>query len=392
MSVKKSLLAVLAVFIAIGLLFTACPTESGSSTEGGHTYSQSELWKKISEAQTLVLSIPVSATGNDIANSQSYITPVQKNAFLKAIDSARTLAEAGVSGAEEASALEALTKAQAEFQATTASQKGKAAPASAADFTGTPSGNKIITENVSLSGATLGTASVTVGSGAKLTTSGTFTPATGTLIVKEGGTFEIGTGTTKSGDFTTTITLESGAVSIDKGASLGGTLFATNDDTGSYVINAGAVAKLGPNEAVFVGPSTGDNKGQMVQLNAGVLEIKATAYELKSSGAATLVARQVVPSLNIGSGSTVTIANGGELIFYNDVNTNLIGGTGARIVLVNDEAVIFIRNFNADTPTNIPIDVSIKWVAFADSFYDGGRGIRGPLTLEYNGTTWVKKI
>jgi hypothetical protein len=174
---------------------------------------------------------------------------------------------------------------------------------------------------------------LTVASGAKLTTSGDDKiNLGGKLIVKEGGTFEIADGTDPdSSGGGGTITVESGATLIDKkpaGASLFGAY-----GVDSIVISAGSIAMIG--DSVLIGPSSGNNKGQKLQLTSGEVKLTAAGYEL--AGDATLVSEFDIAnsaSLKITGTSTLTVADGAELRGYSSA-TNFLGlsDKNARIVL-----------------------------------------------------------
>jgi hypothetical protein len=230
--------------------------------------------------------------------------------------------------------------------------------------------------------------------------SGTLTVA-GEINVKEGGTFEIANGTTgTAGGFTGTITLESGATSIDRKSGGGSVFLGGGANTGSYVIKAGAIAIVGNN--VLVGPSSGNNKGQAVQLTSGIMKVEVTGYSLLKDGDvpgnATLVSNPNIFALKIDGVSTLTVASGADLRSAQDGNFLAPSEQNAKIILLDAKSTLSV--YEPATPPNLPplgggfSAGSWEDVTINDPVYGAipAKRIAGPAVLVKDaGGTWVKQ-
>jgi hypothetical protein len=392
------------------LLLSGCPTEADSSEEKV-SYEETALGAAIVAAETdLNQTYWSSVGGNDVFEKAEWVSTVQYNAFKRAIEEARevayTLARAVAPTLAEEPALAALTTAHDAFNKQKAS--GKAKSTSAGDLATAVTEPKIVTGNVTLTsdltmvaaGSGAPPAVLTVAPGAKLTTvagKNVNIPLNTELIVKEGGTFEIVAGTTATSGLGGKITIESGATSIDKPG--GGSLFAPGS-TGAYVFKAGAIAMLG--DSVFIGPASGNNKGQRLQLNTGELTLKVTGYEL--DGDATLVSHFGISTrmeLKMTATSTLTI-DGGNLHGFagsTDFLDNIAGsnvGTGARIVLLDSSSSISVDD---DSPivTTKPVIEDLAgndlWDTAVEISIDGtdAKAITGPAVLVKTASGWTKQ-
>jgi hypothetical protein len=214
---------------------------------------------------------------------------------------------------------------------------------------------KIVTGEVTLTGngvtTIANTAILTIAPGAKLTTSaaGKFDIATGgELRVKEGGIFEIANGTTTNGG-NGTIVLESGSTSIDRSSPMGTYMGATS------IVHAGAIVIHGQDK-IFIGPASGNNKGQVIQLIAGTITSDATALYVLD-GQATLVSQFGIAepaSLKITGTSTVTVAGGGELLGFPGA-VNFLGRSEKNAKIVLQDANSFLsRQEITNTMNPIP--------------------------------------
>jgi hypothetical protein len=356
MSVKKSLWISLAL-VAMSLVFLGCPTEASESSGGGRDYEDTELWIAIRAAETNLNATPVSAlAGADIVTTENYVTPQQYAAFSGAIATATVTAKsqsakvAAPTAAEQA-AKDKLVAAQAQFEGQ--KKPGEATEAkTAADLA---SGNQVVIGKIDLGDdTTISTANtlITVAAGAKLTTvSGkTFNlkdESTIALRIKNGGTFEIVSGTNVEADnFKGKIIVEEGGTFIDKTA---GGLFVggATDDSGSYEINVGGVLISGT--TILVGPTAGANRGQQFQLKSGKIEVKApaaaavagTPTQYTLTGDADLAGSLKVDSLAING--TLTVADKVDL-YGVDSATLLTGSSGAKIILAGTGSSITVLN------------------------------------------------
>jgi hypothetical protein len=400
MSVKKSLWLSGALVMAFSLLFLGCPTEAESSSETV-SYQKTALWAAVVAAETDLNSAFVSVDGNDVAKAEKWVTSAQYAAFKGAIGEAQavayTLGRAVEATPAEEPAIAALTTARNTFDGQ--KKPGGAEPASVASLTGGGTGNIIVTGNENV-GLAIGGGVVTVAPGAKLSVSGTVNVTGGEIKVKEGGTFEVADGISLTG-FAGAITVESGATSIDKKPG-GGSLISSG---GSYVISAGATVIVNSStfgsyrDVVLVGPSSGNNRGEVLQLTSGTITIAATSYSL--DGNATLVAEHSVKTdgLNISDTSILTV-DGGTLLWD---NTDVPGGSspfgsstdpGAKIILRDAKASIIVLN----TKTQISVaPIAITGVEDGGWTYSGPSGgyyratLSGPAVLVYGSSGWAKQ-
>jgi hypothetical protein len=403
------------------LLFLGCPTEADSEPEST-AYERTALWAAIVAAETSLSSTQVSVDGSDIAKTEKWVSQAQYDAFKRAIDDARTVAytlsRAAAPTPAEEPAIATLTAAQTVFDNQKENQPGVADPVSAADLAsinfGSATNKKVIvTGEVALTSAlniNNAAAVVTVAPGAKLTTMGTansfdMSDSDAQLIVKGGGTLEIANGTTSTSGsgFKGTITVESGATVIDRNP-VGGSLFTnTFDDTGSYVLSAGAVAIIGND--VFVGPATGNAKGQVVQLNSGTFTIKVAGYEL--AGDATLAAYHGIrgpgQTVKLSATSTLTVDSGATLLYGEDGSgfTDFFStsANGAKIVLsAADSSITWRRTTNEFTIDDVPVSWSSvdgnSWKFKQDNpngWMDYYAYLTGPATLVKGASGWTKQ-
>jgi hypothetical protein len=396
MSVKKSLWIGLAL-AAAALLIVGCSTEDSDSDGGGSfSYQKSALWEAASAARTNLVATKVSdQAGNDIGTSDKWVSPVQYNAFNKAITDAEAAAEAlGRSAlaieptpAEQAD-LDKLLANQAKFDSYKAS--GLAVEVTALTFSANLAVPAIVKQDIEITAASAISSILTI-ENAKLALNSTGTPTvTGTVNVKEGGKLVLNpttAGTFASGQ----MTLYSGSQFIDEkeGANLPSLPLSS---TGTTVVHAGAVVKNTPSAnqpVVLIGPDKGDNKGQVYQLTAGTLTMAVTGYTLNGDatlvGEFTSVASSVTAVVKLTETSTLTIANKGNLI--SSTNVDFLAGSenGAKIVIATGGSITVPGDFSSSTP-NMPTDA---WTTKNET----KAVIAGPVTLIYNAGTskWVKQ-
>jgi hypothetical protein len=411
------------------LLFLGCPTEADSEPEST-AYERTALWAAIVAAETNLSSTPVSVSpdvidpapdGGDVVETAKWVSTAQYNAFKRAIDDARTVAytlsRAAAPTPAEEPAIATLTAAQTVFD----NQKapGKADPLLAGDVASVSlagsTDRKIVTGVTSTASLSVGHASaiLTVAPGATLTATGTGTTITitGALRVKAGGTFKINDGVNGTSQFNGTLVLESGATSIDLnegGASLTGS-GTTTVHAGATVITYSQALNPGSDRyqnVILIGPATGSNKGQVIQLNSGTLKTNSSTPFYKLDGDATLVAEHGVPSasstddgLIITATSTLTVAAGGNLFCYPVSDFLKNSEEGAKIVLSDASSRITLKNGSAigTAPTwTSGISWDIDDPKADDNIFSGY--ITGPAVLVYTDTddtvgpdTWVKQ-
>jgi hypothetical protein len=318
-----------------------------------------------------------------------------------------------------------LTAAQTVFD-NEQKKEGKATVVTVADLASPlPAGSKyIITGNVVLTSAieleeedtsptppapSIPGAILIIAPGAKLTTLGAASSlvmgADSQLIVKAGGTFELAKGTTSSSNkFEGTIIIESGATSIDRspgGSPLTGggkiIVFAGATD----ILNSHALTPTPPpgssytyQDIVRVGPASGNNKGQILQLTSGTFTgVSGSGYILE--GDATLVAEHsiapVATGLKLTSNSTLTIVGGGDLRFT-AAATNVLSTS-------EEDAKIILRD--ADSYITTDGHTAPAWMASAADWgnvydVDGttllSRRLTGPAVLvKGNAANWTKQ-
>jgi hypothetical protein len=376
MSVKKSLWISLAV-MALSLVFLGCPTEaSSSSTEERAPYEQTALWEAVIDAQNNLSATPVSdlvsldptATPDDIVKDTEYVTADQAAAFKKAIGEAQSVAyglRPSIRAIEpteaEKPALAALAAAQARFDA----YKETNPPATGVEVDTAKKINDnstdplVITGNVVLDDAVdLEDKYVTIAPGAKLTTSSlaanTFDISdAGTLVIKNGGTFEIVSTTERAGSttyFVGTIIVEAGGTFINRAEEDYWLADATNN-TGFYIIKAGGVLISGGR--VLVGPTEGANRGQIFQLKSGTITVGAPAttgkpltYALAGdvdleipTGDANLAGSLEISELVVDG--ALNVADKVDLYGVDDADL-LTGEDGAKIILAGTGSSITI--------------------------------------------------
>jgi hypothetical protein len=90
MSVKKSLWLSVVLVMAMSLLFLGCPTEADSSEEMA-SYEQTALWAACYAELDLNRTQASDAMEADVVTTAKWVTPVQCNAFKRAVDDAREL-------------------------------------------------------------------------------------------------------------------------------------------------------------------------------------------------------------------------------------------------------------------------------------------------------------
>jgi hypothetical protein len=206
--------------------------------------------------------------------------------------------------------------------------------------------------------------------------------------------------------FTGTIIVESGATAIDRKQG-GASLFNHANDTGSYEIHEGAIVivnsqAIGPTyqDVILVGPASGNNKGQVLQLNSGALTITAKSYELEDGTATTLVVDHTVPASSSGSDdgvilsakSALTVAGGGNLACLSNNDFLKNSANGAKIVLQNENAYLsLLDDTNAITSPVFTI-TGAPWTMPADPVDGYYRAyITGPAVLVKTAGVWVKQ-
>jgi hypothetical protein len=387
--------------MALSLLFLGCPTEAESSSETV-SYEKTALWAAVVAAETDLNSAFVSNLGgNDVAQAEKWVTRAQHTAFKGAIEEARTFAytlpRAAAPTPAEEPAIAKLTTARTTFDGQKQGGGAEVVSTLVKDFTG----NQIITGTVTApSPFALGSDAVlTVGPGGKLiTVSGNFDVITGTqLIIKEGGTFEIasGTTTTATSGFVGKIIVESGATVIDKDGTLLPT--GTDSDVSYYEINAGATVIV--KDKVLIGPSSGTRKGEIVQLTSGTMKIVSDGgYVL--DGSATVVGEYLIPTaaLKITGTSILTVAAGGNLRHNTDADFLSTSDSGARIVLSDAKSYLTVLNSSAfvypGTPPTLSVTGGINWTYDNDSAPTGYSGkvlLSGPVTLVYSSGALAKQ-
>jgi hypothetical protein len=443
MSVKKSLWISLALIVAFGLLFGGCSTGDSESTGESFSYQKTALWEAISDAQTALYSTKVSVKGDgsDIATTETWVSPVQYNAFNKDIAEARAAAES--LGRNALAAIEPtpaevpyITKlAAAQTQFNSSKQPGIAVAASAGTFVGGSGAGT----NFDLNDPVVVKNDVTITSKVTITANNTVTveDATLTLVkddthtdtavviagevaVKEGGTLVLdggdrtgsSPGSAGSVNAGGQIVLYSGAKSIDEqwgGASLGTNL-------GSTLIHAGAVVIIYDKEGrriVNIGPDKGNDKGQVLQLTAGTLTMGVNVYPPSAgkngiflNGDATLVSEfgsgnvaitNPTDVLLLSSTSTLTIAPKGSLLRYSyGKATNTpdpffsASEDGAKIVLTDASSSIVIGSYALHTATADETHFMGLTGWNLDAANDRCT-FTGPATLIKSGTVWVKQ-
>ncbi|MDR0689788.1 MAG: hypothetical protein LBG08_05940 [Spirochaetaceae bacterium] len=404
MSVKKSLWLSAGLVMALSLLFLGCPTEAESSSETV-SYERTALWAAVVAAETDLNSAFVSErAGVDIAPAQKWVTQAQYDAFKGAIGEAQavayTLTRAVEATPAEEPAIAALTAARNTFdgqkddgKATDVIPAGKWAGAAlaAGDF-------EIVTGDVTLDdGGTAGLSiaaggALTIAPGAKLTLKAAKLAGAiaGTIIVKEGGTLLIENIDKDSKYCTGELVLEKGATLIDKKDG-GDSLLADSSDTGKYTIHAGATliansaAFGGPREAVIVGSSSGNYRGEFIQLNSGILTLKAE-QALELDGNATLVYNLPVKSMALGATSILTVDGGSLLGVDNDDDFLNASTTGAKIVLRNAASNITVVGAAKYTTSDLPAIAltGIDWTFDNPVGSSGKAYIAGPVVLLVN--------
>jgi hypothetical protein len=405
MSVKKSLWIALAVFMAIGLLFTGCPTESESS--GGETvYTKTALWKAASaadillaETQVSVLPTEATADGRDIIIGIKYVTKVQKEAFARAITEAKALAQAGVSGAAEEEAIKDLAKAQADFVAAKDNNKESTAeprPASTVANGDLSAATKVVvvTESGTLPNLAIAGGTLIVAPGATVTTGATLELKGGGITVKSGGTFKVtdaGTKTVSAG--TNIITVESGATYIDESNSRYAFFGTAPTGSATLIINAGAVIKLKSPDVsattaeVLIGTSSGNNAGKIFQLTSGTLEAAYSGYTL--NGTLTIVHDLQLLGFEVNTGTLTinkTVVVGMAGIQGNVSAAQVILGSGGRVL---DKDVTFAAPPPATVSTAFPTATDVWTEATVPV---AGIQTSGPAVFTWNGTdAWAKQ-
>jgi hypothetical protein len=274
-------------------------------------------------------------------------------------------------------------------------------------------GNVVLTSAIELEEEDTGTtpttpgAILTIAPGAKLTILGDDdSPVMGDgtqLIVKAGGTLEYADGITSNTGFAGTIIIESGATSIDRKP--GGSPLTGGGKTIIYagatdIVNSHALTPTPPlgspytyQDIVRVGPASGNNKGQILQLTSGTFTgVSGSGYILE--GDATLVAEHsispVTTGLKLTSNSTLTIVGGGDLRFEDTTNVLTNSEEGAKIILRDADSYITTDGHTAPT-----------WMASATDWgnvygVDGttllSRRLTGPAVLvKGNAANWTKQ-
>jgi hypothetical protein len=387
MSVKKSLWIGLAL-AAVALLIVGCSTEDGDSEGGSFSYQKTALWEAVSAAQTNLYATKVSVTGDgkDIGTSDKWVSPIQYNAFNKDIAEARAAAEKLGKSAraieptpEEQGYLDKLETAQKQFNS--AKTAGLAAELTVVDDT--PITSAVIKQDTTVGGATAPsvTGSLTIEDATlTLDTTGAVS-ITGVVYVKEGGTLVV-----KKAEGSNTF---SGSLELYSGSTLNAGVLAGLSIPA--VVHAGAVfidSTTPGKPVVAIGPATGDNKGQILQLTTGTIGLTAAAYTL--DGDATLVNTFTVGTLPealvLGSTSTLTIANGGKL--NSTVNENFFGadGIGAKIVIATGGSLTMSVSSITASSALVKLD-GLTWTEAIDVV-----SIAGPVTLiKTSADTWKKQ-
>ncbi|MDR1107780.1 MAG: hypothetical protein LBL19_01970 [Spirochaetaceae bacterium] len=431
MSVKKSLWIGLAL-AAIGLLFLGCSTGDSEPSGGTFSYQKTALWEAISEAQTALYAAKVSVNGDgkDIATTETWVSPVQYNAFNKDIAEARAAAESLGRNARAAieptpAELPYITKlAAAQTQFNAGKQPGIAVAASSNTFVGSSGAGTnfdldepvVVKEDVTITSKVTITADNTVTiEDATLTlvkddtNTGTAVVIKGEIAVKEGGTLVLdggkrnGTETEAAGSLAAggQIVLYSGAKSIDQqwgGASLG-------QNAGSTLVHAGAILIIYNEEGqriVNIGPDKGEDKGQVIQLTAGTLTTGVKVYSndkngMFLNGTATLVSEVTAgegntPNVILSSTSTLVIANKGNLIRNKNDNFLEHSEDGAKIVLETGGSLTIYNQGSGDAITdNASVAVKLTNLTWTISDDPVLAKITGPATLIKSGTNWVKQ-
>jgi hypothetical protein len=146
-----------------------------------------------------------------------------------------------------------------------------------------------------------GSSKLEVPSGQELNVAG------GATIEVDGGTLELASGSTGKLDGTIKVGATGKLYDLAQG---GGSLWGTGA-TGSFVLTAGAEAYLGNNST----PIIGNGSDAILNLTSGTLTLKADGYALGGNASATLQKAFLVDDdLTIGGGSTLTVAaSGGAL-------------------------------------------------------------------------------
>jgi hypothetical protein len=309
-----------------------------------------------------------------------------------------------------------LDKAQALFSGQNIDGKATKTSAAglAADITTNP---VIVTDNFDFTGTdsvTIETYPLTVAATLTLKSATAAITLKGNIFVKEGGTLILNPpdpGTTKIGTRTDTSKIElfSGATLIEKTPAAG----SFGDFKGINVVHTGAILIINDNalngrneETVFIGPASGSNSGQILQLNSGTAVVgeagSNTSYPNRAGtdiavnglyldGDATLVHDyEIRMNMILNAASTLTIASGKKLSF--DTTYTLAATEGARIVL-HDGASITL---NSSSDITAPALETGKGPEIKARIVDNDStpktaSLIGPMVLQYNGTSWVKQ-
>jgi hypothetical protein len=188
-----------------------------------------------------------------------------------------------------------------------------------------------------------------------------------------------------------TIIIESGATSIDRKPK-GGSLWENTSDAGSYVFKAGAIAIVA--DSVLIGPSSGSNKGEMLQLNSGEITLKATGYELDGNAAlVSMFGISTGMTLKMTGTSTLTIAGGGHLHGFEQSSAFLADGSitaGAKIVLQDSSSWLSVQKTMSSKPSIEGVDWTTAESVTIDAADDSWR-ITGPAILVKVANGWAKQ-
>jgi hypothetical protein len=146
----------------------------------------------------------------------------------------------------------------------------------------------------------------------------------------------------------------------------------------------------------MIGPSSGNNKGQVLQLISGVLTMGDPTGSLPGyalDGTATLVVQRHFPTVILSADSTLTVASGADLVNLGDIATFLSESEdGAKIVL--EDSTSSITYFGGThTPSLSGVSFIPGTYTYGASWTGSGYRVTGPLVLVYNeiSDTWVKQ-